>query len=78
MKVVGQYFCTDKDEKANIIFSLNSSKASGPSSTPYIKSFLLKNETSMELADLFNLSFMTGVFSSTLKTAKVVPVFKKD
>ena len=31
-----------------------------------------------QLADLFNLSFMTGVFSSVLKTAKVVPVFKKD
>ena len=27
---------------------------------------------------LFNLPFMTGVFSSLLKTAKVVPVFKKD
>ena len=31
------------------------------------------------LAHLFNLSFMTGVFSSVLKiTKKVVPVFKKD
>ena len=26
----------------------------------------------------FNLSFMTGVFPSVLKTAKVIPVFKKD
>ena len=32
----------------------------------------------MQLADLFNLSFMTGVFPSVLKIAKVVPVFKKD
>ena len=32
----------------------------------------------MQLADLSNLSFMTGVFPSILKTAKVVPVFKKD
>ena len=31
-----------------------------------------------QLADLFNLSFMTGVFPSVLKTAKVVPVLKKD
>ena len=31
-----------------------------------------------ELADLFNLSFKTGVFPSVLKTAKVIPVFKKD
>ena len=39
---------------------------------------LLKNEISKQLADLFNLSFMTGVFPLVLKTAKVVPVFKKD
>ena len=37
-----------------------------------------KNEISKQLADLFNLSFMTGVFPSVLKAAKVVPVFKKD
>ena len=30
------------------------------------------------MADLFNLSFITGVFPSVLKTAKVVPDFKKD
>ena len=30
------------------------------------------------MADLFNLSFTTGVVPSVLKTAKVVPVFKKD
>ena len=33
---------------------------------------------SKQLADLFNLSFMTGAFPSVLKTVKVVPVFKKD
>ena len=31
-----------------------------------------------QLADLFNLSFMNGAFPYILKTAKVVPVFKKD
>ena len=31
-----------------------------------------------QLADLFNFSFMTNVFPSLLKTAKLVPVFKKD
>ena len=30
------------------------------------------------MADLFNLSFLTGVFPSVLKTAKVFPDFKKD
>ena len=69
---------TDKEEIANIISSLNSSKASGPNSIPYRILFLLKNDISKQLADLFNLSFLTGVFPSILKTAKVVPVFKKD
>ena len=40
--------------------------------------FLLTNGISKQLADLLNLSFLTGVFLSVLKTAKVVPVFKKD
>ena len=30
------------------------------------------------MADLFNLSFITDVFPSVLKTTKVVPIFKKD
>ena len=68
---------TDKEEIANIISSLNSSKASGPNSIPYRILFLLKNDISKQLADLFNLSFMTDVFPSVLKTAKVVPDFKK-
>ena len=66
---------TDKEEIANIISSLNSSKASGPNSIPYRILFLLKNEILKQLADLFNLSFTTGVFPFVLKTAKVVPVF---
>ena len=68
----------DKEEIANIISSINSNKASGSNSIPYRISMLLKNEISKQLADLFNLSFMTGVFPSVLKTAKVVPVSKKD
>ena len=76
MKVVVQYFLqsTDKEEIANFISSLNSNKASGPNRIL----FLLKNEISKQLADLFNLSFLTGVFPSVLKTAKVLPVLKKD
>ena len=69
---------TDKEEIANIISSLNSNKASGPNSIPYRILFPLKNEISKQLADLFNLSFKTGVFPSVLKTEKVFPVFKKD
>ena len=61
-----------------MISSVNSIKASGPNSIPYRILFPLKNDISKQLVDLFNLSFMTGVFPSVLKTAKVVPVFKKD
>ena len=66
---------TDREEIVNIISSLNFNKASGPYSIPYRILFLLKNEISKQLADLFNLSFMTGVLPSVLKIAKVVPVF---
>ena len=38
----------------------------------------MKNEISKQLPDLFNLSFVTGVFLSVLKTEKVISVFKKD
>ena len=57
--------------------SLNS-KTSGPNSISFRILFLLKIELSKQLEDLFDLSFMTDVFPSVLKTAKVVPVFKKD
>ena len=69
---------TDKEEIANIMSSLNSNKVSDPNSIPYRKLFLLENKNSKQLVDLFNLSFMTSVFSSVLETAKVVSVFKKD
>ena len=58
---------TSKEEISNIISSLNSNKASDPNGIPYIILFLLKNEISVQLANLFNLSFATGVFPSILK-----------
>ena len=75
---------TEKEEIAKITSYLNSNKVSGPNRIleyriiPYRILFLLKNEISKQLADLFNLSFMTGIFPSVLKTANVVPVLKKD
>ena len=61
-----------------IISSLNFNKASSPNSITYRALFLLKNEISKQLADLFKLSFITGIFPSVLKTTNVFPVFKKD
>ena len=79
MKLVVQYFCD--------VLIKTKSLTSYPLSTPIrllvqivflIEYFLLKNQISKQLADLFNLSFTTGVFPSALKTEKVVPVFEKD
>ena len=68
---------TDNEEIVNIISSLNINKACGPFSIPNKILILLKQDISIQLADLFNLSFSSGSFPSILKTAKVVPVFKK-
>ena len=68
---------TDSEEIANIISSLNINKICGPFSIPNKILILLKHDISKQLADLFNLSFSSGSFPSILKTAKVVPVFKK-
>ena len=51
---------------------LNSNKASGPNSITYRILFLLKNEISSQLADLFNLSFMTCFFFCTQNCRKII------
>ena len=50
----------------------------GPNSIHHKIWFIRKNGISKQLADFFNLSLITGVFPSVLKTAKVVPAFKKN
>ena len=69
---------TDKTEMENIISSLDSNKSVGPNSilTKVLK--ILKNDISTQLSEIFDISFSSGVFPSILKTAKVVPVHKKD
>ena len=69
---------TDKEEIANITSLPNSHEAFSPNSIPYRIFFFLKNEIWKQSADLFEPSFMIGVFFSVFKTAKVVSVFKKD
>ena len=56
---------TDKKEIANIS-SPNSNKTFSPNTITYRILFLLKNEILKQMADLFNLSLMTGVFLSVL------------
>ena len=53
---------TDKNEISFIISSLDSHKSSGPSSIPVKILKLLKNDTSQQLSDIFNMSFQLGNF----------------
>ena len=53
-------------------------KSVDPNSIPNKMFIPLKNEISKPLTDIFNLSFLSGVFSSLLKVTKVVPIKKKD
>ena len=52
---------TSKSEILSVISSLNSNKSVGPNSIPIKILKLLKNDTSSQLADIFNISFSTGV-----------------
>ena len=69
---------TNKEEIKFILSSLDINKSTGPYSIPSKVLNMLKNDISEQLADLFNLSFTTGTFPTLLKTAKVIPIHKKD
>ena len=69
---------TDKEEIENVISSLDSNKSVGPNSIPTKVLKLLKNYISSQLSEIVNISFPSGIFPSILKTAKVIPVHKKD
>ena len=61
---------TDAHEVNLIISSVNS--------LPIKILKLLKNDISTHLADIFDLSFSSGVFPSILKIAEVIPVHKNE
>ena len=65
------------EEIVAIIKKLDPHKSTGPFSIPNKVLHLLLNEISSILTDIFNLSFTTGKFISKLKTAKVIPIYKK-
>ena len=69
---------TDKTVVENVISSLDPNKSVEPNSiaTKILK--LHKNDISSQLSEIFNISFFSGVFPSILKTAKVIPIDKKD
>ena len=82
---------TNQKEIWKVISSLNISKSCGPNSIPTKILHLVQGQISKHLATICNLSFSTGIFSTicnlsfstgifstSLKTAKVIPIHKKD
>ena len=61
-----------------MISKLNKNKSTGPNSLPTKILKLLKNDISSQLADIFNISFSSGIFSLHLKIAKIIPIHKKE
>ena len=61
-----------------IIDKLNTSKSTGPFSIPTKLLKMLKCLLSPPLEYLFNYSFSIGKVPSKLKTARVIPVYKKS
>ena len=66
---------TDNKETANIIFFSTITRLLAQIVWLIKYYFFWKNEISEQLTDLFKLFFMTGVFPSVIKIAKVVPLF---
>ena len=69
---------TNKKEIYKIIKSLNSNKSCGPNSILTKVLHLLQDQISNHFATICKLSFSTGVFSPIVKTAKVIPIHKKN
>ena len=65
-----------QDEIIKIIGSFSPNKSSGPNSIPIKILKLLKNDISKPISFLINLSLESGIFPKTLKTSRVVPVYK--
>ena len=69
----------NSDESKTTISKLNENKSAEPNSLPTKILKLLKKNISSQLADIFDISFnlISGIFSSNLKIAKVIPIHKK-
>ena len=71
-------FPTTPGETEAEISNLKSGKATGPNSRPISVLKLLKKILAEPLEILFNASFVTGIVPIKLKSANVIPVYKKD
>ena len=69
---------TSPGEIYNIITKLNGFKAMDIYNIPVKLLKLGNNYISVQLSNIFNHSFHTGVFPSNLKTAYIIPIHKSD
>ena len=67
----------NENEIISIISSLDKAKSSGPNSIPTDILFLLKDNISIPLMHIFNLSFHIGQHPDLFKISKTIPIFKK-
>lgn len=65
-----------QEEIIGIIGNISPGKSSGPNSIPIKILRLLENDISKPISILINLSFESGIFPRSLKTSRVVPVYK--
>ena len=68
---------TTPKEVENLISNLKNNKSTGPNSIPTKILKLTKKIISEPLCNIINISFNTGVFPESMKSAKVIPIFKK-
>ena len=69
---------TNPEEVLCEIIKLKNNKSIGSSSIPLKFLKLFKTTISEPISLIANISFSTGTFPSTLKTAIVIPIYKKD
>ena len=67
---------TNENELSKIINELDNNKSTGPNSIPVSILKFNKDIFSVILSRIANLSFIQGVFPESLKTAKIIPIFK--
>ena len=72
------FFDCDPTEIESLISLLEISKSSGPYSIPVNVLHMLKNDISIPLSKIFNLSMKLGAHPDCLKLAKVIPIHKKE
>ena len=68
----------NEKEIQNIISNTANNKAVGPSSVPNFLLKQFKEELSIPLSLIINMSFKTSIFPQARKMANIIPIYKKE